>query len=96
MAANDVFDVGDTVESDVAFIDLNLAAVDPSAITVSVTDPAGAVTDFVFGVDGNMEKRGVGYYAVQFPVTSVGIWRVKWEGTGAAQAVGREWFSAIA
>jgi gp6-like head-tail connector protein len=54
---------------------------DPTSVTLTVTDPTGAVTTPA------VTKTGTGVYTATISCTTDGIWVYKWDGTGAASDI---------
>src|SRR5690242_12043888 len=51
---------------------------DPTAVTLTITDPTGAATT------PTATRTGTGTYTAQVACTLPGIWTYLWEGTGTA------------
>lgn len=78
--------LGDSVESRATFTDSADVFVDPDTTKFSVVNPAGARTDYEFGVDVELVKEDVGRYLVYILLDQAGYWRVRWEGSGTLAA----------
>ena len=61
-------------------------AVDPGTLTVTVTPPTGISVVYVYGVDSQLTKAGVGIYKLTLPASIVGTWTSSWVATGANAA----------
>jgi hypothetical protein len=59
--------------------------VDPTNVTLRVTDPNGVETDYTYALL-LVNKVSVGNYNVQLEVLTQGYWNYRWEGTGAVVA----------
>lgn len=83
-----LIDVGDRVRSSVVFTDDATPAVitDPTAVEVTIDPPGVGTVTYVYGVDVEVVKDGVGEYHVDFDITVNGRWWVQWTGTGAVTA----------
>jgi len=55
-----------------------LTLADPDTVVVRVLQPNGEV------ITPEPTRNGVGIYEVELSVSQSGIWRYRWEGTGAA------------
>jgi hypothetical protein len=75
-----VYDVGDGIRATCAFTDLAGAAADPTAVTVKVKDPDGAVTEPL------ASHAGTGSYYTDITFDAEGDWYVRFEGTGSVIA----------
>jgi hypothetical protein len=62
---------------------------DPTAVTCTVTDPAGAATVHTYqgAAPADITKAGTGTYQLAVACTLDGIWVYSWRGTGAASDV---------
>lgn len=56
---------------------------DPTAITLVVTDPAGAATTYTFAL-GEITRTGTGDYEKDIACPTAGTWTYLWVGTGSA------------
>lgn len=75
-------DIGDLVELSAAFTNLLGVATDPTAVTLAIRDPTGAlVTPAPTPTHG-----GTGAYTYNLSVTTAGVWRYRFAGTGAVVA----------
>src|SRR5215471_5715920 len=65
---------------------VNGVPTDPTTVTLTITDPTGAVTT------PSVTHSGTGTYTANIACTVVGIWTYLWEGTGtASDAVAGTW-----
>ncbi|WP_153117383.1 hypothetical protein [Rhodocyclus tenuis] len=55
------------------------AAVDPGAVVLKVKPPAGAVTDYAYGVAPEISRTGAGEYFAEILLTAAGRWAYRWE-----------------
>lgn len=84
----DIFSLlpGQTAKIDLTVL-LNGVETDPDALSITVTDPAGVPTTYVYSVDANVVRDELGrYYAnVLIPAgaASVGVWSYEWAITGS-------------
>ena len=80
------YDVGDLVRVSLAFTNASGSAADPTTVRGRFRDPAGSVTTYVFGTDGELVKDATGNYHFDVGPTASGEWRYRGEGAGAVQA----------
>lgn len=59
---------------------------DPTAITLTVTDPNGTATTYTYGL-GELTRTSQGVYTKDIACTTDGLWTYTWTGTGAAADV---------
>ena len=86
MAFN-TYDLGDLVKVSATFTDADTGlAADPTTVKLSVKDPAGIVTPYVYLTDAEIVRDGVGLYHANLDVDQSGKWYARWfsEGTGQA------------
>lgn len=75
-------DIGDLVQLSAAFVNAAGAATDPTAVTLAIRDPTGAlVTPAPTPVHG-----ATGAYTYDLAITASGVWRYRFAGTGAVVA----------
>lgn len=63
------------------------ALADPTAVTVTVKDPAGTKTVYTYA-GSQIVKDSTGVYHYDLTVNQAGTWTYRWRSTGVAQAVG--------
>lgn len=90
------YDNGDLVRVYGTFTDpLNSdAAIDPTAVMVSVRDPSGNVDTYTYGDDASVMNSDVGEYYYDVDVDEPGRWYYRWYSTGTGQAAGEGAFTA--
>jgi hypothetical protein len=88
--SENVYDKGDLVRCTGTFTDAidNNAAVDPTVVNVSVRDPSGNVTTYVYNTDDEVNKSGTGIYYIDVNLDEAGRWYYRWHSTGTGQAAG--------
>lgn len=64
-------------------------AVDPTVVKARVRDPAN--TEVIYA-DGSITHSSTGHYTVQILPSVIGVWRYRWEGTGAVIAADEKQF----
>ena len=64
--------------------------IDPTAVNLSVKTPAGVVTTYVYGVDGEVVKSSTGVYYSDISLSEGGTWTYRWWSTGTRQAAEEE------
>jgi len=87
--------LGDLRRLSVVFTDLAGATLDPTAVSLTVTEPDGTTTVKTLA-DGVVNDPGAGgalYY--DFSIAKAGRHTVRWAGTGALQAAGASEFYAL-
>jgi len=80
------YDVGDVVRCSVEFKDANDLPADPTTVTINVCAAGQALTSYVYTVDPEVIKDGVGQYHIDISATIAGDWYYRWIGTGALVA----------
>jgi len=81
-------DVGDLVRAQYTFRSRSSGAVaDPTAVTITVTEPDGTSTTVTHGGAGSGQvsattKSSTGVYYADITIDAAGDWRIKWKGTG--------------
>lgn len=60
-------------------------ATDPTAITLSLMNPAGTVTTYTYSL-AEITKDSTGNYSKNVTLDTEGIWRWRWLGTGTVAA----------
>jgi len=81
-----------------AFTRPNGNPVDPTTVTFKMREPGQAVaqaTVYVFGVDAQLIRDGVGLYHVDWQTTLVGDHCYQFQGTGDAVAIEQKTFTVI-
>lgn len=88
-------DLGDLVQvyTDPEFTNsITEAALDPDTVSVSVRNPSGDVTTYVYGTDPEVVKDGVGEYHINIDANEAGRWHVRFFSTGNGQAAEERMF----
>ena len=62
------------------------AAIDPTAVYISIRNPSGTVTTYQYGVEADVKRSGAGVYYYDIDVSSGGKWYYRWWSTGTGQA----------
>lgn len=60
---------------------------DPTTVTFLVKAPGIEAVTYVYGIDGEVVRDGVGAYHVDVVGNSQHLWRYRFEGAGACEAV---------
>lgn len=87
------YDLNDLVRFSVNFVSTDgVTLADPTHVTFHQRNPAGSVASFVnsAGAGGSITRLGVGQFAKDVSLDSVGSWYYRWSGTGGVQA-NEEW-----
>lgn len=89
-----IHDLGDLVRVTAAFTDPDDddSAFDPDSVRLSVREPDGTVTTYVYGVDALIEKDSVGNYYADIDAEAPGVWYYHWHSTGDGQAASEKRF----
>ena len=66
------YDKGDLIRCSAIFTDLDDAAIDPTTVLFSVTDPSGNTDNYTYGVDAELVKDDTGEYHVNVDADEVG------------------------
>lgn len=77
-------DIGDLVQVDATEITVAGVPTDPTTLSLTVTDPTGSATVYIYGTDAELVKDSVGNYHADLLPTLAGRWAYLWGGTGAA------------
>jgi hypothetical protein len=62
--------------------DLSGNLVDPTTVTLELTDPAGTTTSYTYA-SAAVTRSSVGKYTKRVAPASTGVWRYRWVSTGA-------------
>jgi hypothetical protein len=58
---------------------------DPPVVRLKYTPPGGATVTLTYGVDAALTKTSTGKYMATVSLGIVGVWKFRWETTGAYQ-----------
>ena len=86
------YEIGNLIVLSVAFSTAAGVATSPTTVTLTVTDPTGISTIYS-GVQ--ITAGTTGNYSCQVNPSLIGIYKVKWAGTGALTAAVRDSFAVI-
>lgn len=81
-----VYKKGQKVRCEVDFT-VSDVLTDPSTVTAKTKSPSGMVLSYVYGVDAELVKDGVGEYHIDVTANEIGQWHFRFEGTGTCAAV---------
>lgn len=84
---------GGLVQVEGAFTDSNNAALDPTAVLITVIRPDGRSNTYTYGTDTSVVKDSTGNYHVNLSADVAGIWRYWWHSTGTGQAADERTFT---
>lgn len=76
---------GDSVEVRALFSDSTETPVDPDAVDFTFVTPAGAETTLAHPASPLIIRQAIGDYVTLVRLDEVGIYRVRWRGTGVLQ-----------
>lgn len=93
MARINAYARGTLVRASATFASAAGAAVDPTTVRLKVRAPAGTVTTWTHGIDGQLVKDAAGAYHADIDANEEGVWHTRWEGTGANQAAAESQFT---
>lgn len=82
-----IIDRGDSRTLEVA-ITADDAAVDPSALTLTIRTPAGVVTTYTYGIDVGLVREALGAYGYEMTFTQAGAYVYEWRSTNPTQVQG--------
>lgn len=82
---SNAYDVGDAIRLSVAFTNSASAAVDPSAVSLKVRNPAGTVTTYTYAL-GELTKASTGNYYRDIDLDAAGEWAYRFAGTTSNKA----------
>lgn len=80
------YDLGNLVHVKATFKDSDGQRTDPDVVKLSVRDPGGTTTTYIFGTDDEVVKDGVGRYSSDINADETGTWYYRWWATGDGQA----------
>lgn len=84
------------ITGDFYYIDNNTKVFfDPTGVTVSVKNPDGTVTDYVYGTDSEVVKSTTGKYYMDVECDMAGRWLYRFVGTGARQTAEETHFNVL-
>jgi len=88
------YDIGDLVRITGTLADADGTAYDPAGtLTVSVKDPSGNTTSYVYDVDAEVVQDDTGIYYVDVSVDEAGTWFYQFHsGAGDGQAMDEGFF----
>lgn len=79
---------GQTVRLKIRFKDFEGALLDPTTVTVWVSDPTGPLNDYIYLTDPEVVKEGTGTYYMDIATGGEsGIWRWRVVGAGSINNV---------
>lgn len=84
--------VGGTVGASATFTAGGLLT-DPTELTAQVSSPDGAVAQYTYQQSPDIVRDGPGAYHLNFQVPEVGVYTVRWVGTGSAAGAFEESFT---
>lgn len=76
------YDIGDVAQLTVTFA-VGGSNTDPSAVSLTVTTPAGVTTTYTYA-GGQVARVGTGQYHYDLSITEAGTYQFRWLGTGPA------------
>lgn len=85
-----IYDRGDGVRLIARFDDnaSPVTPIDPTTVTLRIKQPnSSVITSYVYGVDADMKKDETGVYHYDLLMDIVGVWWIRWEGSGPVPTV---------
>lgn len=88
--------IGETIRLSATFVDNDSDAIDPTTVTVEIKDRDSATnTVYVYGVDAEVVKDGVGLYHCDYLAVTAGMFDYSFIGSGASGASAQQSFFRI-
>ena len=75
--------IGNTVQISFVLVTSTNVPIDPSALSLRITDPNGNETDFSLAT---LTRTGTGLYNTTVNLVTIGQWSYRWEATGNVYA----------
>jgi hypothetical protein len=89
------YDVGSLVRVSATYVDINNAAIDPTAVILTYKNPLGTKT--VLTYPSGIIKDAVGKYHFDIDTSTFnGVWYYRWSSTGTGQAAADQSFTVTA
>ena len=89
-------DVGDKPRVTCTFTDVDTSTkVDPNTVSVTVTDPTGTATTYVYGTDAEVIRDSAGVYHTDVLLNIEGRWTVRWFSSGSYEAAAVQYLIAV-
>ena len=89
------YDLGDLIRCSGPFTNAAGAPIDPTGVNVSIREPGGTVTIYVYGTDSEVVKDSAGNYHIDVNANAPGRWYYRWWSTGTGQAADENWFQVM-
>lgn len=86
------YTLGNLVRVSAVFKDISGDVQDPTVVNVTITDPTGTDTTYVYETDEEVIKDSVGNYHLDQDVEIAGRWYYRWWSTGTGQASSQSFF----
>lgn len=83
-----IWQAGDTYPANVTVRDDDGELVDPDTLSLSVRDPEGDVTTYVYGADPEVVRDSLGVYHADVEIGTPGMWVFAWSTTNEEQVEG--------
>jgi hypothetical protein len=80
------YEQGQVVRATGTFKDAAGNLVDPSVVKFRVRTPAAVVTEYIYGVAGDLVKDSTGVYHFDVVLSAPGLWKYRWVSTGIGAA----------
>jgi hypothetical protein len=69
--------------------------VDPTTLTLTIKNPAGASVTYTYGVGPEIKREGLGKFYADYGALTPGIYKYKWSSTGAILATASGQFDVV-
>jgi hypothetical protein len=80
------YEQGQVVRATGTFKDSAGNLVDPSVVKFRTRTPAAVVTEYTYGVNGDLVKDSTGVYHFDIVLETAGLWKYRWVSTGIGAA----------
>lgn len=90
---SDVFDNGDVVRVFGTFTSTGGTAVDPTAVRMRYRAPGSTLVTLTYGGSTRVVKSGTGNYYVDIQANKRGVWRYRFDSSGAGKAAEEKQFT---
>jgi hypothetical protein len=62
------------------------SVLDPTTLDFTLRQPSGELVNYQYGIHSQVVKLAVGHYYVDWDANQVGVYRFRWQATGAVVA----------
>lgn len=86
------YDLGNVIRAAAVFRNIANVLIDPTEVRFQVKDPAGVVTEYVYGTNVQLVKDSVGNYHSDVTGNKTGRWSYRFYSTGSGEAAAESQF----